>query len=174
MRNNAPAFTGFIDALLALAREEEARPLARTAAHRELARLCQELLGRLTDAVATEPARRVFAGALLDGVGALTKDPSRWRATLERFQPPLEVLAGPYAAGRTARATPRLPPRLDAMDHATPAPEVSTFLVVPRADGALEVGAPWERLLARARTATAAQAGAAEPDDEQKDDPEEP
>ena len=164
-REDVEAFGGFIEELLSLASQQEGRPLARFAPHREVARLTQDLLGRLTDDVKEDAERQKFAALLLEANTALTKNPSRHRRVLERHQPHLVRLAGAYAAGRTPPPSKkkrkkkkpvkqlgevvvaRLPPRLDAPDHATPVPVVRSLLVYERAVGQWAEGAPWTPLV---------------------------
>jgi hypothetical protein len=160
-QDDPAGFAGMVDALVAMAKDDEAQPLARTAPHKELARLAQELLGRLTETVDAQPERRRFAGVLLEAMARIAGQPSRWRDALLRYQAPLQLLAGPYALGRVpplpagARAPkkairslgevvlPRLPPRLDAPDVPTPLPLVDSYLVHLGSDGGWVVGAPW-------------------------------
>lgn len=166
-REDVEAFAGFVDALVALATTEQGRPIARYAPHKAIARLTQDLLGRLTDDVKDDPEREKFAAVLLDAGTKLTVQPSRYRRVLERFQPDLIRLAGKWAEGRVAKpdakktkrkkAKPvkqlgqvvvqRLPPSLEAPDHATPVPAVATFLMYPTPEGAWREGAPWMSLV---------------------------
>ena len=162
---DAEGFATLIDSLVAQAKDEHGKPLARTAPHRAIAHVAQELLGRLTNDVALDPDRRRFAGTLLEAIVALTARPTRWRTVLERYRAPLALLAGPYAAGRNpepvARRTrrkparpirsvgevvvPRLPAALDLPDHSSERPSAPMFLVYPDARGQLRHGAPWAR-----------------------------
>ncbi len=96
-------FAGLLDAVVAPGRDPESAPIARSAPHRELARLCQDLLGRLTEQVASRPERRAYAGALLEAVAALSDGKSRWHRLIARQRPALVELAGPWAAGRAPR-----------------------------------------------------------------------
>ncbi len=168
-REDIEAFAGFVDTLVALATTEQGRPIARYAPHKAIARLTQDLLGRLTDDVKDDPEREKFAAVLLEANALLTVQPSRYRRVLERFQLDLERLAGAYAVGRTKTAKPsakkrgraakkpvkqlgqvvvsRLPPSLEAPDHATPVPAVATFLMYPTPEGAWREGAPWASLV---------------------------
>jgi hypothetical protein len=164
-RRDVAAFAGFVDDILALASLEEDRPLARYAPHREVAQLCQDLMGRLTNDASTDPERRKFAALLLEAVTGLRKKPGQYRQQLARYVRPLTAIAGEYANGRTARqpkerrvrqlgeiVIPRLPPRLDPPDHATPLPAIDSFLVYEAEDGTWRAGAPWAELLAKRRT----------------------
>ncbi len=166
-REDVEAFAGFVDALVALATTEQGRPIARYAPHKAVARLTQDLLGRLTDDVKDDPEREKFAAVLLDAGTKLAAQPSRYRRVLERFQPDLIRLAGRWAEGRVAKpaarktkrkkAKPvkqlgqvvvqRLPPSLEAPDHATPVPAVATFLMYPTPEGEWREGAPWMSLV---------------------------
>jgi hypothetical protein len=98
------AFAELIDEILAFAKQEGDRPLSRFAPHREVARLCQDLIGRLANEVREKPERRKFAALLLEAAVQLADKPSRWQAMLERYAESLRGLAGPYAAGRDGRA----------------------------------------------------------------------
>lgn len=168
-REDIEAFAGFVDTLVALATTEQGRPIARYAPHKAVARLTQDLLGRLTDDVKDDPEREKYAAVLLEAGTKLTVQPSRYRRVLERFAPDLERLAGAYALGRTKTAkasakkkgktakkpvkqlgqvvVTRLPPSLDAPDLTTPVPAVSTFLMYPTPEGAWREGAPWAALV---------------------------
>lgn len=169
---DAEAFAGFIDALIALATEQGDKPMARFAPHREIARLAQDLVGRLTNEVDAKPDRRKFAALLLEASVKLTEKQSRFQNVLEERIPPLRVLAGAYAAGRdrsvatpAARKTakgargkekkirqlgevivPRLPPLIEAPDFKTEVPLIDTYLVYEESHGALKAGAPWMEL----------------------------
>lgn len=173
LEDDAEAFAGFIDQILALSVVVAERPLARFAAHREIARLVQDLIGRLTNEIASKPERRRFAALLLEAAVALGKQPSRWKEVLEQDASMLQVLAGPYAPGRDGRVraaarsgtkdreklrrerrvrqigevvVPRLPPRLEAPDQPTPLPVVGSFVVYERPGGEWAAGAPWAEL----------------------------
>jgi hypothetical protein len=112
---DAEAFAGFIDEILLLAQREGERPLARIAPLREIARLCQELIGRITNEVESKPERRKFAALLLEAASALSQKPSRYQPMLEQYTESLKALAGSYAVGRDGRAPlPRRKPSLDA------------------------------------------------------------
>jgi hypothetical protein len=162
-RRDAASFAGFVDDILALAALEEDRPLARYAPHREVAQLCQDLMGRLTNDAPADPERKKFAALLLEAVTGLTKAPGQYREALGRYVRPLTAIAGEYAHGRTARqptkvkrvrqlgevVIPRLPPRLDPPDHATAVPAPDSFLVYESPDGSWRSGAPWLDLLAK-------------------------
>ncbi len=168
-RHDVAAFAGFVDDILSLAKVEEDRPLARWAPHREVAELCQELMGRLTNDAPTDPERKKFAGLLLETVSGLAKKQGRYRDALTRYLAPLTILAGEYAEGRNAAARrtnatrhvrqlgevviPRLPPWVDPPDHPTPVPPIDSFLVYERPDGALQAGAPWAALFEARRRA---------------------
>lgn len=171
---DAEAFAGFMDALVALAFEQSDRPIARWAPHREVARLALDLIGRLTNEVDAKADRRKFAALLLEASVKLAAKPSRFQALLEERIPPLRVLAGPYAVGREREATkatpdarktakgargkekkvrqlgevvvPRLPPRIEAPDIETAVPAIDTFLVYEDRDGTLRSGVPWAAL----------------------------
>jgi hypothetical protein len=157
---DAAAFAGLIDDLVRLANDERDRPLARTAPHRQIARLCQTLLGRITNDAAASEEPRKYAAALLEAITALTKEPSRWRTILEDHREPLRILAGSYTAERSVKpggakpkrppikslgevVIPRLPPRLTPKDEPTPLPQISSFVVHEREDGTLLAGPPW-------------------------------
>jgi hypothetical protein len=168
-RNDPEAFGSLVDHLVGLSRDEASHPLARAAPDRELVRICQDLLGRLAEAVPRDPDRRKFAGVLLDGIrtvaGTDADHPPRWREALLRYKDPLALLAGPYAVGRELAVkaakrgaaprkirnlgevvVPRLPPRIDPIDVPTPVPEVPSFLVYRTRNGDWTVGAPWMML----------------------------
>jgi hypothetical protein len=185
---DAEAFAGFMDALVALAVEQGEKPMARWAPHREVARLALDLIGRLTNEVGEKPDRRKFAALLLEAIVKLIVKPSRFQALLEERMPPLVALAGPYATGRTdPRATPaarktskdargkkprkvrqlgevivpRLPPRIEAPDLTTEVPVLDTFLVYEDVTGTMVAGAPWMELATVRRAAKAARRAAA-------------
>lgn len=160
-RDDVAAFAGLIEELVEQARAEEARPLARHAPHKELARLDQLLIPRLHGEVAGAPGRRAFAGALLEATTTLAPTGGRWRSILETYQSPLADLAGPYARGREAPkkpgsakpkvvrqlgevVIPRLPPALAAPDTPTDLPAITSFFVSPGPDGRLRPGPPWQ------------------------------
>ena len=166
-REDVAAFAFLMDELTALATNEEARPLARHAPHRELAKLSQDYLGRLSEDLEQHPERRKLAALLLEATTALAQSPSRYRSVLLGFEPPLRILAGQHApspSGAPASAPvrrpgqrghakpvrllgevtiPRLPPRLSPPDPAPPLPERSTLLVYEAADGTWVSGVPW-------------------------------
>lgn len=164
-REDVEAFGGFIDELIRHADEQEGRPLARFAPHKELARLTQDLLGRLTDDVPGDPERQKYAALLLEANAALTKRPSRHRRILERHQPHLIRLAGEYAEGRKPQVrtnrkkkpkpvkqlgevvVARLPPQLEAPDVGTNVPVIRSLLVYEERPGVWSEGAPWARLV---------------------------
>lgn len=164
-RDDIEAFAGFVDELVQLARDERGRPIARYAPHKAVARLSQDLLGRLTDDVKEDRQREKFAAVLLEAAAELSRGQTRYRRVLERFLLDLERLAGRYAVGRTRVAAPdakkrsrtktkpvkqlgevivsRLPPKLAAPDEPTPAPFVPTFVMYERPDGTWVEDAPW-------------------------------
>jgi hypothetical protein len=172
---DAEAFAVFVDALVTMANTESERPLARLAPLRELARLSQDLIGRMTNEVSAKPERRKFAALLLEGAMKMSVRKSRYQKILEEHAAPLRLLAGPYAVGRDGRAradarkgggkqerekelaarkvrqlgevvVPRLPPRIEAEDVPTELPEIRSYLVYETPDGRLVSGVPWERL----------------------------
>jgi hypothetical protein len=175
IEEDAASFAGFIDEILRLSDRESDRPLARIAPHREVARLCQDLLGRLTNETPSKPERRKFAALLLEAAVRLSSAPGRMQAVLTEYVSPLRVLAGPYAVGRDGRApaaarksdkpspaaarkgerkvhqlgeviVPRLPPRLEAVDVPTSLPKSRSLLVFEAPSGEWRVGAPWAEL----------------------------
>lgn len=165
-RRDAPAFGGFVDDILALAAREAGRPLARFAPHRAVARLTQDLMGRLANDVPVDPERRKFAALLLEAVSALAKKEGRYQKALAKYVPTLTTLAGDLAEGRVSRrrskrrrrvrqlgevVVPRLPPRLDPPDHPTPVPRPGSFLLYEAPSGEWVAGAPWASLVAARR-----------------------
>ena len=159
-RADAAGFGGLLEELSALAAADGHR----YAAHRELAKLVQDLLPRILDDVKRDQERRQFAALLLEAAAAVARAPSRYKARLEDHIPALAILAGPYAEGRDGRAAlaarrsdrppvrqlgevivPRLPPRLAAVDHATAVPEVESFLLHEAPEGAWLEAPPWRR-----------------------------
>lgn len=172
-RGDPERFGGLLEELVALARAEQERPLARYAPHRELARLTQELLPRMGGADPPPAEVQPFAAHLLTAGVALSAQAGRWRGLLLELGAPLRSLAGPYAdlapdAGaprvgadegmgarpREARAPrrvrrlgevvlPRLPPRLEHPDLPTALPFVPSFLAYPDAAGRLTTEVPW-------------------------------
>jgi hypothetical protein len=155
-RRDVPAFAGFVDEMLALAREEKDRPLARLAPHRAVARLCQDLVPRLTQDVAADEARRPFAALLLQAVAELGAGEGRAARILASHRGPLEALSGSIAGARIDRArparkvrqlgevvVPRLPPPIEPVDVPTPIPAADSFLVFEDRDGRWRCGAPW-------------------------------
>lgn len=169
---DAGAFASFIDALVAMAEVQSDRPLARLAPLREVARLSQDLIGRMTNEVSAKPERRKFAALLLEAAVKLSLAKSRFQRILEDHAAPLRVLAGPYAVGREGKArpdarkgggkvereaekaarkvrqlgeviVPRLPPRIETADQPTEVPEVESYLVFETGEGRLISGVPW-------------------------------
>ncbi len=159
-RDDAEAFGGFIEQLVEIAQKEE-RPLARTAPHRELAKVTQRLFPKLLEDVPAAPSRRRYAALLLEAASQMRKLRNRFQRALARYEAPLSEMAGPYAnkAWKPKKKpkrplkqlgqvrVPRLPPKLKPPVLSTPAPALGTFLVYETPDGQLINEVPWRALM---------------------------
>lgn len=170
-REDVETFAGLVDALVLLAAREQDRPLGRNAPHREIVRLTRDVMGRLTNEVASHPEQRKLAALLYEATTRLLQRTSRYTRDLEEQATTLLALAGRYAQPQNGRATgearraasgrgaprpirhlgevviPRLPPRLDLPDYPTPSLEVDTFIVFEKPGGERTTGAPWTTLV---------------------------